>query len=98
MDISFSTHGLSFDASVTYHKAYAGCMYRSNGDPGDPPEPEEIEFETLTVNGDDALFLLDSDLAPDIESAACEAADKELEPEPPEPERDDDPYYEFDPR
>lgn len=33
-------------------KDFPGTMYRSNGDPGDPPEPGECEF--LIVRGYDA--------------------------------------------
>ena len=28
-------------------KDFPGTMYRSNGDPGDPPEPGECEFEKV---------------------------------------------------
>ena len=36
----------------------AGTMYRSNGDPGDPPEPEEIEIECIKIGQEDVTELL----------------------------------------
>lgn len=35
-----------------YIPAFAGTMYKRNGDPGDPPEPSETEFLNITVVND----------------------------------------------
>jgi len=35
-------------AHFTYHPATSGSWYKRNGDPGDPPEPDELEVEKLT--------------------------------------------------
>lgn len=35
-----------------------GTMYRSNGDPGDPPEPEEIEIERILIGQEEVTELL----------------------------------------
>jgi hypothetical protein len=42
-------------AQVTgyYTPGRAGKMYKRNGDPGDPPEPEEFEVESIIVGGVD---------------------------------------------
>ena len=41
-----------------YTPGRAGTMYRSNGDPGDPPEPEEIEIECIKIGQEDVTELL----------------------------------------
>jgi hypothetical protein len=42
-------------AQVTgfYTPGRAGTMYNRNGDPGDPPEPEEFDVESIVVGGVD---------------------------------------------
>lgn len=35
-----------------------GTMYRSNGDPGDPPEPEEIEIERIMIGQEDVTEMM----------------------------------------
>jgi hypothetical protein len=56
--------------------------YYTPGDPGRlsgppekcyPPEASEFEFHTLTCEGKDAMFLLDSTMDDDIHMAAIEA-------------------------
>lgn len=48
-----------------------GCMYRRNGDPGDPPE-DELEITKLEVTG--AVHLLDGD----VEGSPATAEELEL--------------------
>jgi hypothetical protein len=73
MKVTFTAIGLSFEGEVNFT---AGDPGRYSGPPENchPAEPDEAEFESLTVDGNDAMFLLDSTMAGDIESAACEAA------------------------
>lgn len=45
------------DAEATidgdYFPGRAGCMYKPNGDPGDPPEYPEFFVAGMTINGND---------------------------------------------
>lgn len=81
MNVSFTLYGMSFDAVVSYTPGTPDVWYLSNGDPGYPGDPPELEFEALTVDGNDAGFLLDSGLGEDIYYAAVAAADEELREE-----------------
>lgn len=60
--VSIEYDGVDLDvdvhASGTYYY-YPGCMYRKNGDPGDPPE-EDITVEKLTV---EKVYLDDEDIS-----------------------------------
>lgn len=78
MNITFTACGMSFDATVNYS---AGCPAKISGPPESchPAEAPEIEFESLTVDGNDAAFLLDSSISDRIEEAAMIAADAYLE-------------------
>lgn len=38
-----------------------GTFYRSNGDPGDPPEPEEFEIQSVKWQGVDISSMLDKE-------------------------------------
>jgi len=44
-NIEVSTHlgECEVVATVRYYPAFPGSWYRRNGDPGDPPEPSEVE-------------------------------------------------------
>jgi hypothetical protein len=78
MTITFRAHGLKFEAEVDYTPLIPG---RFSGPPERcyPDEGGECEITALTCDGKDALFLLASmDLAPDIESAAADAAEEAL--------------------
>lgn len=49
-----------------YWPGHPGTWYRRNGDPGDPPEPAEVEVTSVTVDGWDitelaAEYLSESD-------------------------------------
>jgi hypothetical protein len=64
-------HKLRFRARVAeipvnveayYSPARMGCWYRRNGDPGDPPEPAEVEILAVTDDtGTDLLDLVNGD-------------------------------------
>ena len=36
---------------ANYSPGHPGTWYRSNGDPGHPPEPPEIDYESVILNG-----------------------------------------------
>lgn len=81
MKITFQVLGLSFEAEIDYTPGTPG---RYSGPPEKcyPDEPSEIEFTSLTVDGHDALFMLESgSLSEEIESAAAEVADALYESE-----------------
>lgn len=69
MIVEFSAIGLEFEAIVDY---YPGCEARMFCHPDNrtPAEPPEIEFKSLECDGKDASFLLDSQFADLLESAA----------------------------
>lgn len=75
MNITFTAIGLTFEAEVDYTPGTPGRYY---GPPENcyPDEPSETEITALTVDGNDAMFLLDSSLRMDIEQAAEIAADE----------------------
>lgn len=54
---------LEIDVEVTgeYIKGHSGSFYRSNGDPGDPPEPDMFEIKSVVWNGLDITKQLDQD-------------------------------------
>lgn len=35
----------------SYAPGFAGSFYKNNGDPGDPPEPDEVQVDTVTLDG-----------------------------------------------
>lgn len=81
MHITFNAIGLNFDAEISYIPETPG---RYSGPPEDcyPDEPAELDFISLvTYSGKDAMFLLESNCAEDIEQAAYEAAEQYLEDE-----------------
>ena len=78
--ISYKDVELDVDvtASGTYYYS-PGCMYRSNGDPGDPPE-EETDVDTIDVEGvfitgidTDIKSWLKDEVLKDIEALCQEA-------------------------
>ena len=94
MDITFRCFGLDFEAEVDFTPGIPG---RFSGPPEKcyPDEGAEIEFKTLTCEGNDALFLLESgSLCAEIEEAAIEAAEEKYEPDADDYYDDrDDAYY-----
>lgn len=80
MHITFNVIGLTFDAEVSYTPATPG---RYSGPPEDcyPDDPAELDFISLECNGKDALFLRDADCFENIEIAAYEAAEQQIEDE-----------------
>lgn len=54
---------LEIEVEVTgeFHKGHPGSFYRSNGDPGDPPEPDCFEIQGVIWNGLDITSQLDQD-------------------------------------
>lgn len=41
----------TYVAAFTHYPGHPGSWYRRNGDPGDPPEPDEIEYSSIKING-----------------------------------------------
>lgn len=66
MLIKFSLWTLDFEADVDYSWKKRPTYY-------DPGEPGEIEINSLTCDGLDAHFLMNSDLAYEVEDAAWDA-------------------------
>ena len=42
-------------ASFTFYPGHPGTWYRRNGDPGDPPEPDEIELHEIVLHGNGGM-------------------------------------------
>ena len=83
-------------ASGTYYY-YPGCMYRRNGDPGDPPEEdttvEKLTVETVYLDGADITSWLNQDTLKAITDECMNAIEEgqlgsgeSMEPEPYEPD------------
>lgn len=56
----WSIDGTEYDAEIVgarYYAGHPGSFYRSNGDPGDPPEPAEAEWDRLEVTLEDGTAL-----------------------------------------
>lgn len=72
--------GLSLKATCDYTFGNAGCLYLRNGDPGDAPEPSEVEITALMVEVGgkwiDCMYLMDSELSDKIYDAIAELADQ----------------------
>lgn len=66
MLIKFSLWNLDFEADVDYSLEIRPPYY-------DPGEPGEIEINSLTCDGLDAHFLVNSDLAYDVEDTLWDA-------------------------
>ena len=49
MRVEVSWRYLNLEVIGDYSPGRAGTMYRSNGDPGDPPEPEDFEIEDICI-------------------------------------------------
>lgn len=84
---------IDLSASGTYQYS-PGCMYRSNGDPGDPPEEEtevdSIDIEGIWLDGVDISKWLKDEVISDITSLCREAIeDGQVEMESCEPDYDD---------
>lgn len=52
-----------------------GTLYRRNGDPGDPPEPAEVEVLSVTRSGVEWLGELPRAVLERVEAAAIEACE-----------------------
>lgn len=46
-------NGVTFEVEFNVTEGSPGFMYRANGDPGDPPEPDEIEILSIKLEGND---------------------------------------------
>ena len=75
MQINFKAAGLDFMAEVNYSPLIPA---KTNAAPENCYEDEggEIEIIMLQVGSNDATFLLEYKLLEEIETAACEAAEK----------------------
>ena len=101
VNITYKNVELDVDVSAqgTYYYS-PGCMYRRNGDPGDPPEEEtdvtSIDIEGVFITGidTDIKSWLNAETIKEIEDLCCEAIeDGQLEMETcDEPDYDDDDY------
>ena len=74
MYVEFQAIGLSFEATLNLSRGRSATYY-------EPAEYPEIEILTLTCEGNEAMFLLDSKFAEDIHEAAHIAACEEAEQE-----------------
>jgi len=52
---------IEVDVTGQYIKGHPGSFYRSNGDPGDPPEPDQFEITNVVWNGLDITEQLNDD-------------------------------------
>ena len=73
-EIFISTFDDPLLVSFNYTKGRPGSMYKSNGDPGDPPEDAEVEVLSATFNGLDVYDLLTAEEQREIEDACFEIA------------------------
>jgi hypothetical protein len=73
MFIEFNFKGLALSAQVCI-KAPVEPYRRGTPDNWDEGEPGEITINSLTVDGRDAMFLLDADFGGELEDAAYKAA------------------------
>lgn len=81
MNITFEAIGLTFQAEVSYTPGRPGVHTLPNGDPGYPDEPPEMTINRLWESSSESgcPWLLDSDVADDIITAALEACEEEAE-------------------
>ena len=86
---SANWRGLTLEGTATF---YPGRPGRTSGPPERcyPDEPAEVDIQTLTCEGSDALFLLGSSFDEEIQDAILESFN--VEPDGPEyePEFDED--------
>jgi hypothetical protein len=73
MQVEFNVIGLSLSGQVYVKEAQPFC-YAGHPDDWQEGEEAEVKIESLECGGKDALFLLDSDLVDEIETAAYNAA------------------------
>jgi hypothetical protein len=73
MFVEFNAIGLKLSAIVNIKPEVPARMF-CHPDDRDEGEPAEVEIESLTCNGKDAKFLLDSAFGAEIEDAAYHAA------------------------
>jgi len=89
---SFSAQwrGLTLEGTATFYAGRPG-VYSGPAEKCYPDEPAELDIQTLTCEGANALFLLDSTLDEEIQEAILDSFDSD-EPDYPEykPEEADD--------
>ncbi len=97
VNITYKDVELDVDVSASGTYYYSpGCMYRRNGDPGDPPEEEttvdKLDVEAVYIDGTNITSWLKDEVIKEIEELCCEAIeDGQLEMETfDEPDYDDD--------
>jgi hypothetical protein len=73
MFVEFNAVGLKLSA-IAHIKPEVQARLTGHPDDWEEGEPAEITIESLMCGGKDALFLLDSDMAGEIEDAAYNAA------------------------
>ena len=69
MEVTFSAVGLDFEATVHATAGRPGTYW-------EPPEHPEVEIIKLHCEGKECLFLKDSTVSEEIQSAADEAVEK----------------------
>ncbi len=88
--VEFTAFGVSFHATGTFYPADSGNL-SGHPDSWTPPEAEDVDVISLTCNEADAMFLLESTLAPAVHTALLTQLQVECY-EPSEPdERWDEP-------
>lgn len=65
---------VEFEVEGSYTQGHPGTMYRSNGDPGDPPDPAEFAIESIKPEMD-----LTQTQEEDLYEACLEAAQEQDE-------------------
>ena len=63
---------LEVEIEYTHHKAFAGRALSGPMDGAEPPEPEHVEIETITLNGHDVSEWFDSGFTTNLEEVAAE--------------------------
>lgn len=56
VNINYADNTLTI--SGYYTEGREGVQYRRSGEPGDPPEPEEFEIETIKIGSEDVTELM----------------------------------------
>lgn len=94
--------GLVLEVEASYYPGTRDTMYKHNGDPGEPGDPPEVEFEVTSVEIDDAqlvefelctagrLILWDNQDLIDTVGEKCAELLMDSAPEGPEPEPKED--------
>lgn len=77
---------IEVEVEASYTPGYKGSFYAANGDPGDPPEPSEIEVDSITdENGKTYDYDSLSDVEKEsIDAKICDEAESNVDDDEPE--------------